>query len=260
MSHPQALPYVVGEAANKQKVLNTEPLRYFLSAMMAGALIAVVLAVAIKLGQAFYTTGTPVYYASVAGFFGVALVTIIVCKVELFTSNIMYFSVGVLARQTTVINALKSWMMVYLGNLAGVVVFAWVFAQAGALGALPKDNVLFQVLEHKIHADTMTIFWRGVLCNWIICLAVWVPMRLVGDSAKVAMTMFLVFVFFFAGYEHSIANMAFFALGVLQGSDLMTWPNIVHNLIPATLGNIVGGGVGVGLVVFLLDRHTLKTA
>ncbi|MBM2883250.1 MULTISPECIES: formate transporter FocA [Chromobacterium] len=258
MSHSSTLAYVVDEAASKQQVLLSEPGRYLLSAAMAGALIAVVLAVSLKLGQVFFASGAPGYYIATSGFFGVALVSIIVCKVELFTSNVMYFTVGRLSGRCRTCNMLRSWTMVYLGNLLGVLLFVAVLAGAGGMGVLPADHLLFNVVEHKVHASSMEIFWKGVLCNWVICLAVWVPMRLSNEAARLLIIMLLVFVFFFSGFEHSIANMAFFALAKLQGMAGLEWADIAHNLVPATLGNIVGGAFGVGLVVYLLERHTLK--
>ncbi|PTU70574.1 transporter [Chromobacterium haemolyticum] len=257
MNHASTLAYVAAEAASKQTVLRQHPGRYLLSAGMAGALIAVVLSVSLKLGQVFFAVGSPGYYIAVAGFFGVALVSIIVCKLELFTSNVMYFSVGVLSGDCRVCNLLRSWAMVYLGNLLGVLLFTAVFAGAGGMGSLPADHLLFNVAAHKVHAGGWEIFWKGALCNWVICLAVWVPLRMAGDAAKMLMILLLVFVFFFSGFEHSIANMAFFSLALLHGMQGLDAAAILHNMIPATLGNIAGGALGVGLVVYLLERHTL---
>ncbi|WP_434629238.1 formate/nitrite transporter family protein [Chromobacterium sp. CV08] len=258
MSHSSPLAYVLDEAAGKQRVLLSEPGRYLLSAGMAGALIAAVLVVSLKLGQVFFAAGAPGYYIATAGFFGVALVSIIVCKVELFTSNVMYFTVGRLGGRCRSCNLLRSWAVVYIGNLIGVLLFVAVLAGAGGMGALPADHLLFNVVEHKVRASSMEIFWKGVLCNWVICLAVWVPMRLSSEAARLIVIMLLVFVFFFSGFEHSIANMAFFALARMQGMTALDWGDILHNMVPATLGNIVGGAVGVGLVVFRLERHTLR--
>lgn len=83
-------------------------------------------------------------------------------------------------------------------------------------------------------------------------------MRLANEAARILVIMLLVFVFFFSGFEHSIANMAFFALAKMQGMAGLAWGDILHNMLPATLGNIVGGAIGVGLVVFRLERHTLR--
>ncbi|GGY12952.1 formate/nitrite transporter family protein [Paludibacterium paludis] len=258
MSTTSSLSYVVAEAASKQVVLHQSPGRYLLSAGLAGALIAVVLTVSLKLGQVFLAGGAAGYYIPTAGFFGVALASIIFCKLELFTSNVMYFAVGALSGRCRACSLARSWVMVYSGNLLGILLFVHVYAGAGGMGVLPQDHLLFNVVAHKIHATAGEIFWKGVLCNWIICLAVWVPLRMTGDVARLLMVLFLVFVFFFSGFEHSIANMAFFALAFLHAMPGLDAAGVLHNLIPATLGNIAGGALGVGLVVYLLERHTLS--
>jgi nitrite transporter NirC len=258
MDNNLPLPYAIGEAVRKSQVFNHKPLRYFVSAMVAGALITIVLIVSLLLGQILHASGAPLYYAASAGFFGTALCTIIFFKCELFTSNVMYMTVGALSRQLTPLDVLKSWLLVYTGNFAGAMLLAFIYAQTGSMNSWPTTHLLFDVINHKVHADVMAIFWKGVLCNWIICLAVWVPMRLTNEMAKLAMVMLLVFVFFFSGFEHSIANMGFFGLSwFASGGAAPTLADTLHNLIPATLGNIVGGGVGVGMLVFYLEHDTL---
>ncbi|TDR77918.1 formate/nitrite transporter family protein [Paludibacterium purpuratum] len=259
MAASNPLPYVVAESARKRQVMNSSPLRYFLSAVMAGGLIAVVLIVSLLLGQALHLAGSPMYYAASAGFFGTALCTIIVSKTELFTSNVMYMAVGLLSRRVSWKELGKSWFLVYAGNFTGALLLALMYAQTGALSHLPANHLLFDVIGHKVHADSWAIFWKGALCNWIICLAVWVPLRLSNDMAKLAMTMLLVFVFFFSGYEHSIANMAFFSLSWFASAGVTPdWADTLHNLIPATLGNIAGGAIGVAALNFYLERDTLE--
>ena len=257
MNVPSTLSLVADEAENKQQVLRTAPGRYVLSAAMAGAIISVVLVVSLKLGQMMLEAGSANYVLPMAGFFGAALICIMVCKLELFTSNVMYFTVGVLSGRSRIGTLLRSWGTIYLGNLLGVLAFMAVFAGTGALGQLADDHVLFRVAHYKTTAPAMAIFWKGVLCNWIICLAVWMPLRIAGEAARFMLIMLLVFIFFFSGYEHSIANMSIFALAMLQDAPGLGWAQIVHNMVPATLGNIAGGGLGVGMVMYLLERHTL---
>lgn len=256
MEHSSPLAYALTEAGAKEGVIRHDPARYLLSAVMAGALISVVLVVSLKLGQLLLAAGVTGHYIAAAGFFGVALTSIMVCKVELFTSNVMYCVMGVLGGRMRRETLPLSWLMVYLGNLVGVLLFVAVLGGTGGLGTLPADHMLFDVVRHKTEAGWWAIFWKGVLCNWVICLATWVSLRLSNEAARLMMIMLLVFVFFFSGYEHSIANMGFFALAKWHGMAL-SWGEMLHNLVPATLGNIVGGGLGVGLAMFRLERHTL---
>ena len=255
-----ALVLAVNEAQYKAHTMDAEPLRYLISSAVAGSLIALVLAVCLKMGQVLYAAHVAAYYVPVSAFFGVALSTIIICKVELFTSNIMYMTFGRLAGVNNTRQMLQSWFMVYVGNAIGIAVFAWVFMSANSWGTVTAEHLLFNVVQHKVEASFAAIFWKGVLCNWVICLAVWVPLKLSNEVAKILMTLCLVFVFFFSGFEHSIANMAFFALAwVYGGLDALSISHALHNLIPATLGNIVGGAVLVGMLMYRLERHTLPT-
>lgn len=254
------LPYVASESARKRDVMNKTPLRYVVSAMLSGALISVVLMVSLLLGQILHLAAAPLYYAASAAFFGTALCTIIFCRTELFTSNVMYMSVGAMTGRMSALEMLKSWLLVYSGNFLGALLFAAILSQTGALSSLPANHLLYDVIGHKVHAGSMAIFFKGVLCNWIICLAVWVPMRLTNEMAKLSMIMLLVFVFFFSGYEHSIANMAFFSLSWFSGAGMPGVADTLHNLIPATLGNIVGGAFFVGAVNVYLERDTLELA
>lgn len=253
-----SLSYVVAEATHKCRTMQCSPLRYVLRAMLAGALIAAVLSVSLQLGQALARAGSPLYYAATAGFFGTALCAIIIGKAELFTSNILYLSVGWLARRHGAGAMLKSWLLVYAGNLAGVLLFVWLYAATGAPGQWPASHLLFEVVRHKVEPGFWPILAKGVLCNWIICLAVWLPLRLENDMAKMTLVMLLVFVFFFSGFEHSIANMAFFGLAaVVPAGPGVSAAAVLHNLVPATLGNIVGGAIGVAGLNYYLERDTL---
>ena len=257
-SHP--LLYVAAESARKCRLLNHSPLRYLLSAVMAGALIGVVLMVSLILGQALQQAGSPLFYAATAGFFGTALCAIIILKLELFTSNVMYMTVGVLSGRARYADLGKSWLLVYIGNLLGVLLFALIYCQTGGLAQLAPNHLLFSVVDHKVAGSAWAIFWKGALCNWIICLAVWLPLRLQNEMARLTITMLLVFVFFFSGYEHSIANMAFFALDAMASTGgVLSMQAILHNLLPATAGNIVGGAIGVAACQYCLDREVLAS-
>lgn len=252
------LAYVMAEAVHKRRTMQHTPLQYWLRAMLAGALIAAVLSVSLQLGQVLARAGSPLYYAATAGFFGTALCAIIIGKAELFTSNVLYMSVGGLSRQFGPIAVLKSWLMVYFGNLAGVLLFVWLYAATGAPGQWPASHLLFEVVRHKVEPGFWPILAKGILCNWIICLAVWLPLRLENDMARMMLVMLLVFVFFFSGFEHSIANMAFFGLAaVAPASPGPGVAAVLHNLVPATLGNIVGGALGVAGLHYYLERDTL---
>src|ERR1051325_10707813 len=90
-------------------------------------------------------------------------------------------------------------------------------------------------------------FARGILANWLVCLAVWCAMRTTSDVAKLVLIFWCLFAFIGAGFEHSIANMTLLALALFQShGETITWMGYLQNLVPVTLGNIVGGAIMVG--------------
>lgn len=108
------------------------------------------------------------------------------------------------------------------------------------------------VAERKVQLPTTELFFRGILCNWLVCLAFFIPMRLESDGAKLFTMMLFVFCFFISGYEHSIANMCTFAIAFVSNPpEIFTLTGVVHNLIPITLGNMIGGGVLMGWMYYV---------
>ncbi len=104
-----------------------------------------------------------------------------------------------------------------------------------------------------------TVF-RGILCNWVVCLAVWIPLHLKGDGDKIFVMMFLVFAFVASGFEHSVANMVTFSLALsVPHPETVTLMGAIYNLISVTIGNMIGGGVFVGaLYVYLTAPKSEK--
>jgi nitrite transporter NirC len=110
------------------------------------------------------------------------------------------------------------------------------------------------VASSKMNAPFIDLFFRAILCNWVVCLAVWLPMHVKGDGAKISVMMLLVFAFVASGFEHSVANMVTFAIALaIPHPDTVTLLGAIHNLIPVTLGNVVGGGLFVGGLYFFLS-------
>jgi nitrite transporter NirC len=143
----------------------------------------------------------------------------------------------------------------YLGNFVGVVLFAMLVLGTGLLTDPSAGSFLLSVAEKKMNASAMELFFRGILCNWLVCMAFYIPMTMKSDGAKMFAMILLVFTFFISGYEHSIANMSTFITALLiEHPDTITWGGVIHNLIPVTLGNLIGGGVMMAGVYYYLNR------
>lgn len=196
--------------------------------------------------------------------FSLGLILVSVAGAELFTGN----NLMVMAwadRKIGSAELLRNWAVVYAGNAVGAVGLAVVvyLANHGAMGGGAVGAAYVRIAAAKIALPFGEAFFKGVLCNVLVCLAVWLAMagRTVVD--KIVGIVFPVSAFVAAGFEHSIANMYFITLGLLLAdastlptgaADLSGW-GLFANLVPVTLGNIVGGSVMVALVYYVIYRR-----
>ena len=228
----------------KINLLQDDPLRYMLRSVGAGMGLTLVVFVFWVLKQNLHDISIGAVIAS--GFFGVGLMIIVFTNTELFTSNNMYLAVSSVEGRTSWRQAALLWISCYFGNLAGAILVALLLLGAGSLGQLPPDHALFEGALHKAQQAGSVIFFKGILANWIVCLAVRVALRCKEEVAKILALILIVFIFVYLGFEHSIANMGTFSMAMLGGGTL-TMGEAVHNLIFSTAGNIVGGVLFVGL-------------
>ncbi len=236
----------------------------FTLAVLAGAFIA--------LGALFATTvasGTAAEwpYGMARLFTGVAfclgLVLVVVGGAELFTGNNLIVMAWA-SRKVTTIQLLRNWAIVYAGNFVGAIgTAALVFlsrqyaSAGGAVGATAMN-----IAVGKVQLDVLQALFLGVMCNILVCLAVWLSFSARSAIDKIAAVIFPITAFVAAGFEHSVANMYFIPIGLLIkgldhafasgiGLDLtsLTWQGfLLHNLLPVTLGNIIGGSLFVAAV------------
>ncbi len=187
--------------------------------------------------------------------FSLGLVMVVIGGAELFTGNTMLTMAWAGKRISTGL-LLKNWLVIYAGNFIGSVATALLVHYSGALGM--GDGALLhtvtKIAESKAHLPFDQIFVRGILCNILVCMGVWLSLGARGVGGKIVAIVFPVSAFVAMGFEHCVANMYLIPLGMMEGADV-TMEQLVANLIPATLGNIIGGGVLVALVyrVIYLD-------
>ena len=117
----------------------------------------------------------------------------------------------------------------------------------GLVDGEPYRSAILRVAETKVSLSWLVVFLRGIGANWCVCLAVWLAMSGRRLSEKMIACWLPVMAFVVLGYEHCIANMFFIPLGMMQGADVSISAFAIDNLIPATLGNIVGGAIFVGM-------------
>jgi nitrite transporter NirC len=198
-----------------------------------------------------FTCGAPVAALNpgigkiVAGaVFGIALSLVIIAGCELFTGyNLLIFK-GAFRGTVTLGDSMKGWFWTYIGNLGGSMIFAIMVIMAGIFAPDPWKSFLLKVATYKSNGPWWELFFRGIFCNWLVCLAIWSSFRCASDSGKLIMIWWCLFCFVTCGFEHSVANMTILTIAnLLPHGDEISWCKMFgHNLVPVTLGNIVGGG------------------
>lgn len=185
--------------------------------------------------------------------FPVGLMLVILAGGELFTSNNL-LTVAVLDRKLTIKKTLKNWIIVYFGNFAGSIILAVVLYYSGLYGSgdmlTPAGALAKDVAAHKVEFTFMEAFFRGIMCNILVVLAVWIVTGAQDVVSKIFACWFPVMLFVLSGFEHSIANMYYLTLGYLLNPLMDLTRAVFSNLIPATLGNIVGGALIVPFVYY----------
>ncbi len=201
----------------------------------------------------------------VGGVFSVGLMLVVIAGAELFTGNNLML-MGVLDRRVSVGKVLYKWLLVYLANFAGSILLAYLIY---ASGLWKGGEFLTGIAALKIAAAKVSLPWgeafvRGILCNILVCLAVWMAIASNNIIGKIFAIFFPIMTFVAMGFEHSIANMYFIPLGLFlkgtaaagaSGLDLggLTWIAFLwKNLLPVTLGNIVGGAGFVGALYWMV--------
>ncbi|SDW80636.1 formate/nitrite transporter [Lutibacter oricola] len=180
--------------------------------------------------------------------FPLGLILVVVVGAELFTGNNAYFIPNVLNKKQSIGTVLKNWGLVYVGNFVGAVFVAYVITHlTHIVSGEPFVNSVYKVAIGKTSHTFLVTFLKGIGANWLVCLAVWQGMAAKDTTGKIFAIWLPVMAFVTMGFEHSIANMYFIPLAIFEGADI-TWATfITKNLIPATLGNIVGGVLFVGM-------------
>jgi nitrite transporter NirC len=239
-------------AAAKTSLLRSHPLGYLLLSMLAGIYVGFGIVLIFAIGAPLLAANSPIAKLAMGASFGIALSLVIFAGSELFTGNNMVMTVGVLRRSVSPAGLLAVWLVSFAGNLIGSLALAWLVAKSGALGGAPHLAVIEKTVATKMTLPSGQLFVRGILCNWLVCLAVWTAMRAKSDSGKLIMIFWCLFAFIGAGFEHSVANMTLMGIALFQPhSAAVSVAGFVHNMVPVTLGNIIGGGLFVGAAYWL---------
>lgn len=210
--------------------------------------------------------------------FGTGLMLVLIAGGELFTGNTMIIA-GVLEKKVSIKAMLKNWFFVYVGNFIGSIFIAYMMNKSGLFSS--GDNMLgavtIKIAAYKVGLTFMQAFYLGIMCNWLVCLGVWMAYGAKDMTGKIFAIFFPIWLFITSGFEHSVANMYYIPAGIMAKDNKtladaaavlgVTQEKLSHlnwdmfftnNLIPVTLGNIVGGSVFVAAVYWYVYIRSNK--
>lgn len=250
---PPELIKIAGEAAIKKDSYTAR--KILLLSFLAGAYISFggLLSIMVAGGIPGITAQNPGITKFLFGaMFPVGLMMVVMAGAELFTGNNAYFMPNVLSGKQKWTAPLRNWGLVYIGNFIGAIFVAYFLTYLTEIVAhAPWSNMVQGIADGKMGNPFYKTFLKGIGANWLVCLALWMGMSAQHTSGKIMGIWWPVMTFVALGYEHSIANMFFIPLAMYQGADITWMDFIIKNLIPATLGNIVGGGFFVGTLYWM---------
>ncbi|MDD2341896.1 MAG: nitrite transporter NirC [Tolumonas sp.] len=235
-------------AAVAARIKNTSannPLSFWIGSLMAGAYVGLGIILIFTLGNLVDPSIRPLVMGAT---FGIALTLVIIAGAELYTGHTMFLTFGVKTGKLSSTQAVGILAQSWTGNLLGSIVVAYLFYLGGGGQILPMDgSLVHKVALAKTTAPALALFAKGMLCNWLVCLAIWMCQRVEG-AAKFIAIWWCLLAFIASGYEHSIANMTLFALSWFGAhTPEYTLSGIGYNLLWVTLGNTVSGVLFMGL-------------
>jgi len=187
--------------------------------------------------------------------FSLGLILVVIAGAELFTGNNLIVMAWA-DRRITGRQLLRNWVLVYAGNVVGAVATAVFVMWSGTLelGGGAVARTALSIAKAKVALPFDEALVRGILCNALVCLAVWLSMASRQVSGKILAIMFPITAFVALGFEHSIANLYFIPLGMMLDGGISV-AGLVGNLVPVTIGNLIGGSLMVGLVYWIAYRY-----
>lgn len=207
--------------------------------------------------------------------FPVGLILILICGTDLFTGNIL-LTVPFVDRKIKISQLLRNWGIIYLSNLVGAIIIAFLIYQGGLLdtNSFKLGGYALKVAATKASLPFGKALASGILCNFLVCIAVWVSYAAKDIVGKIFAIWFPIMAFIVGGFEHCVANMYYFSIAVMAKANPeyakayelsaeklnhISLEGIISNLIPVTIGNIIGGGIFVGVAFWLAFKYVGKS-
>src|SRR5438067_1161566 len=249
-------------AVAKSEFLQHSPLGFTISSMMAGAYVGLGIILIFCVGNAVDPgIRTVVMGAS----FGIALTLVIFAGSDLFTGHTMFMTHGWLQGRTSPRELGACWSFSWAGNLVGCALLAALFVAGGGgpalLGLAGKSPLIINVAAAKMNAPALELVARAILCNWLVCLAIWTSARMTSDAAKCIAIFWCLYAFIASGFEHSVANMTLLSIALLaEHPATVSVAGLGWNLLWVTIGNAIAGAGIMGVGYWAASRTPVAAA
>lgn len=253
----EALQHAGSVAVTKRAFLRENPLGYFIASMLAGVYVGLGIVLIFAIGGPLAAAGHPALKLAMGASFGIALTLVVFAGSELYTGNTFFMSLGWLRKEVKLHDLGLVWLVSWTGNLLGALALSWLVVQARSL--LSAQTLIHSVATTKMTAPAHVLVASGILCNLLVCLALWTASRTKADTAKIILINLCLFAFIGSGYEHSIANMTLLGVGTLyRAGTSLSWAGYAYNLFWVTLGNTLAGAVILAGAYHLMANREAK--
>ena len=239
--------------------MQRNPVGFWLSCMMAGIYIGFGILLIFSLGSLVDPSVRPLV---MGGSFGLALILVVFAGSDLFTGLTMFMTLAVLERRARPGELAGVWVTSWFGNLAGSLLLGGLFVLGGGgLITGASSGLIYKVAAAKMDAGPLALVCRAMLCNWLVCLALWMAARIASESGRMIAIAWCLFAFIASGYEHSIANMTIFAVALFSTHPAeVTWVGAAYNLFWVTFGNVVAGALFMGAAYWIAADRLVASA
>jgi nitrite transporter NirC len=246
---------VSNAAKAKDNLLANNPAGYILASVLGGIFIGLGALLAFTAGGLL--TGNPFARILMGCVFGGALSLVVIAGGELFTGNIFVMTAGFAKKTVSAGACFKIWALSYFGNMIGSIILAVIFVCCG-LAAGGVGDFISGASTAKMSIPPLALICRGVLCNILVCLAVWCSFRCKSETAKLIMIFWCLLALMTTGYEHCVVNMTVLSVSLLSpaAGAVVSLGGWIYNIALSTLGNMIGGIIFVALPYSVISRQT----
>lgn len=228
---------------------------YLISATFAGTFIGLGVLLSSTIGGLLSESNSPFTRIIMGLSFSIALTAVVFSGTELFTGNNLVMTIGKLNKKVKSSDLISVWTFSWIGNLLGAILLSLVFVLTGLVDEGPVMEFFSKTALVKANLAPLALFTRAMICNFLVCLAILLTSRTENDAAKILLIVLCLFAFVTTGFEHSIANMTSFSVALFaKNIHSITLLQAISALLIATVGNIVGGGLVMGLGIFAMKE------